>query len=441
MESWRFVYNVALSTSWPLLWLYYRLRQAASGKYASSYRFRLGLWLPPRLGTVCSPVWIHALSVGEVLSAVPLVHQLRVTHPQQALVFSVATEKGFAVAQKEIGPFVTTVFYLPHDHLWNMTRFVRHVRPAAFILVETDLWPNLLWTLKKRHVPVLMVNARLSLRSFSRLQRFRPLSRRLLASVDRIYVQSKEDARRFAALGVPWPRLRVAGNLKFDLALFQKRKYSQRALTPALVLKDRRPLWIAGSTHDGEEATVLKAHKSLLRRHPRALLVLAPRHVERGPRLAALCEALGLRWAMRSRGDGVNAAQVLILDSIGELAALYPLAQGAFIGGSLVPFGGHNPLEAAVHGVPCCWGPYLDNFREIESFLLGERCGRRVTHEKDMLSFLLEVLDDRVWPLNQRTFFAQRVCDQAGAAVVIAQDVMALAADGLAAVDLKKPVC
>lgn len=441
MDPWPFVYNVALSSSWPLLWLYCRLRQATSGKYASSYRFRLGLRLPPRPGTSCSPVWIHALSVGEVLSAVPLVHQLRTTHPQQALVFSVATEKGFAVAQKEIGPLVTTIFYLPHDYLWNMTRLVRHVRPAAFVLVETDLWPNLLWILKKRRVPIIMVNARLSLRSFSRHRRLRPLSRWLLASVDQIYVQSKEDARRFAALGVPRPRLRVAGNLKFDLAVLQKRKYSQRTLTPALVLKERRPLWIAGSTHHGEETTVLKAHRSLLRRHSKALLVLAPRHVERGPRLAALCEALGLRWALRSRGDEVNAAQVFILDSIGELAALYPLAQGAFIGGSLVPLGGHNPLEAAVHGVPCCWGPHLDNFREIESFLLGQGCGRRVTHEKDVLSFLLEVLDDRLWPLTRRTFFAQGVCEQAGAAVVIAQDVMALAADGGLAVDLKKPVC
>lgn len=441
MEPWRFVYNVALSASWPLLWLYYRLRQATSGKYASSYRFRLGLQLPRALKTPSSPVWIHALSVGEVLSAVPLVHQIRSRHPQGSIVFSAATEKGFAVAQKEIGPLVTAVFYLPHDHLWNMTRLVHHVRPSAFILVETDLWPNLLWVLKKRHVPIIMINARLSLRSFARHRRFGPLSRSLLASLDRIYVQSNEDARRFAALGVLGPRLRVAGNLKFDLAVFQKQKYAQSAFRPAFVLQEGRPLWIAGSTHDGEEITVLKAHRILLRRHAKALLVLAPRHIERAARLSALCDALGLRWALRSRRDGVDAAQVLILDSIGELASLYPLAHGAFIGGSLVPFGGHNPLEAAVHGVPCCWGPHLDNFREIESFLLHDGCGRRVEHEEDLLAFLLEVLDDGVWPLSRRTRCALSVCDQAGAASVIARDLMALTAAGGVAVDLEMPLC
>lgn len=433
MEPWRLAYNVVLSASWPGLWLYYLLRKAGSGKYTTSYSSRLGLCLPQISKAFSRPLWVHALSVGEVLSSVPLLHEIRHRQPEVAIVFSAATEKGLAVAQKEVGSLAESIFYLPHDHLWSMTRLVRRLRPAAFILVETDLWPNLLWVLKKALVPVLMVNARLSLRSFRGYRRLAPISRSILACLDRIYVQSEEDARRFASLGVPWTRLRLCGNLKFDLAVFQKEKYSQKNGDPFFMFKDSRPLWIAGSTHDGEEKILLQAHAMVLKRYSNILLVLAPRHIDRVHRLAHLCETMGLRWTLRSRANAIDHVHVFLLDSIGELASLYPLAQAAFIGGSLIPFGGHNPLEAAVHGVPSCWGPHLDNFREIEAFLLKERCGRRVHNAQELEAFLLETLEDRLSLSTRRRLCAHRVSAQAGAASVIAQDLKLLMAENFRA--------
>ncbi len=433
MEPWRLAYNVVLTASWPGLWLYYRLRKATSGKYTSSYLSRLGLCLPSISKAFSRPLWVHALSVGEVLSSVPLLHEIRRRHPEVAIVFSAATEKGLAVAQKEVGPLAESIFYLPHDHLWSMIRLVRRLRPAAFILVETDLWPNLLWVLKKALVPVLMVNARLSLRSFNGYRRLGSISRSILACLDQIYVQSEEDARRFASLGVSWTRLRVAGNLKFDLAVFQKEKYSQKNRFPFFMYQERRPLWIAGSTHDGEEKVLLQAHAMVLRRYPNTLLVLAPRHIDRAHRLTHLCEAMGLRWALRSRTNAIDHVQVFLLDSIGELASLYPLAQAAFIGGSLIPFGGHNPLEAAVHGVPCCWGPHLDNFREIEAFLINKGCGRRVHNAQELQAFLLETLKDDLSSSTRRRLCAHSVSAQARAAPVIAEDLKVLMAENFRA--------
>ncbi len=426
MEAWQVLYNVVLSASWPLLWFYYRIEEKTSGRYGASYPQRLGLRLPRSSKAGPKPLWIHALSVGETLSTLPLVHRIRTMRPDVPLCFSTATDKGYRVACKELARHGAAVFFMPHDHVWNMSRLVARLDPAVFVLVETDLWPNLLWALKKRQVPALMVNARLSPRSFARYARLGSLSRRLLAPLDRIYVQSREDARRFARLGVSPERLRVAGNLKFDLAVHQKENVAGWAGGGMLLGTTNRPVWIAGSTHAGEENLVLDAHREILRRHPNALLIVAPRHIERASLVAALCNSRSLRWKFRSRNGPVGDVQVFILDSIGELASLYPLAKGAFIGGSLVPAGGHNPLEAAVHGVPCCWGPHLYNFREIEAFLVEEGCSRPVPDAESLRAFILETMDEHRWDSQRRSACARKVCAQAGAAPLLARDIVAL---------------
>lgn len=426
MEPWQVLYNVVLSPSWPLLWFFYRIEEKTSGKYAASYPHRLGLHLPQSSKAGPKPLWIHALSVGETLCTLPLVHRIRTMRPDVPLFFSTATDKGYRVARKELAPRGAVVFFMPHDHVWNMTRLVARLDPAVFVLVETDLWPNLLWALKKRQVPALMVNARLSPRSFARYARLGSLGRRLFASLDRIYVQSRDDASRFARLGVSAECLRVAGNLKFDLAVYQKENPLGWAGPGTLVGAINRPVWIAGSTHAGEENPVLDAHRGVLRQQPDALLIVAPRHIERAPVVAKLCESRSLRWKLRSHNEPVGDAQVFLLDSIGELASLYPLAKGAFIGGSLVPAGGHNPLESAVHGVPCCWGPHLDNFREIEAFLVREGCGRPVPDAEALRAFILEAMDEHLWPPQRRSDCARNVCTQAGAAPLLARDIVAL---------------
>lgn len=428
MQTWQILYNVVLSASWPALWFFYRIERLTSAKYADSHPFRLGLRLPHRPQTDPKPVWIHALSVGETLSTIPLVHEIRALRPEVPLLFSTATDKGYRVARKELERHAAAVFFLPHDHLWNMTRLVARLDPALFVLVETDLWPNLLWVLKKRHVPAIMINGRLSPRSFRRYARLGSLGRRLLEFLDRIYVQSRDDAHRFARLGAAPERLRVAGNLKFDLAVYQKENLRRGRAGATPIRATNRPVWIAGSTHEGEESLLLDAHRGVLRRHPNALLILAPRQIERASAVAALCEGKSLRWELRSRNRPIGDAHVFLLDSIGELASLYPMAAGAFIGGSLVPVGGHNPLEAAVHGVPCCWGPYLHNFREIEAFLMDEGCGRPVDDADAVRAFILESLDERLWNRRRRTDCASKVCAQAGSASMIARDLSALLA-------------
>lgn len=428
MEPWQVLYNVVLSASWPLFWLFYRIEERTTGKYAASYPHRLGLRLPDPSPANSRPVWIHALSVGETLSTLPLVHRIKALRPDVPLWFSTATDKGYRVARKDLGTVAEAVFFLPHDHLWNMTRLVARLNPAVFVLVETDLWPNLLWVLKKRHVPAFMVNARLSPRSFSRYARLASLGRRILDSLDRIYVQSQEDAHRFARLGVPPDRLRVAGNLKFDLAVLQKEKFSTGRDGFRLLGARQRPVWIAGSTHHGEEGLVLDAHRGILRQNPDALLILAPRHIERTPAITRLCDERSLRWELRSRGRPIGDAHVFVLDSIGELASFYPMARGAFIGGSFVPLGGHNPLEAAVHGVPCCWGPHLYNFREIEAFLVKEGCGRPVGNGDALSAFILETMADALWDPQRRMDCARKVCAQAGAASMLARDITAFLA-------------
>lgn len=428
MKPWQVLYNVVVSASWPVLWFFYGIEKHTSAKYAASYPYRLGLRLPrlPKMGL--RPVWIHALSVGETLSAIPLVNEIKGRRPNVPLVFSTATDKGYRVAQRELSPHAASVFFLPHDHLWNMTRLVARLDPAVFVLVETDLWPNLLWVLKKKQIPTLMINARLSPRSFGRYARLGSVSRRLLESLDRVYVQSRDDALRFAQLGVPAERLWVAGNLKFDLAVIQRENFGRNSGVAALIEAANRPVWIAGSTHEGEESLVLDAHQTVLRRYPNALLILAPRHIERAPAVAALCEQNSLRWELRSRNRPVGQAHVFLLDSIGELASLYPMAAGAFIGGSLVPVGGHNPLEAVVHGVPCCWGPYLHNFREIEAFLIHEGCGRAVFNPEALQAFILESMDESLWNRRRRQECASKVCAEAGAARKLARDITSLLA-------------
>ncbi|SHE28620.1 3-deoxy-D-manno-octulosonic-acid transferase [Desulfacinum infernum DSM 9756] len=417
-------YNAVLTAAWPALWLYYRLSAAVSGKYEETYRRRLGLEFPRLKDFPLRPVWIHALSVGEALSAIPLILELKDRLPTQPIVFSTATEKGLQIARNRVAALVDDIFVLPHDLGWTMRRLVRGLRPSLFVLVETDIWPNLLRELRKAQTPAVLVNARLSPRSHGRLRRLAPFVAALFRHFSAIFTQSRLDAERYRSLGVPPRRVHAAGNLKFDLVVMQAEGYAGEDLDlfPGEGKDGRkRPVWIAGSTHPGEESLLVEAHGAVRARYPHALLILAPRHIERAPRIASLCARAGLEPALRSRRDPPDSAPVLILDTLGELARCYALADAAFIGGSLVPTGGHNPLEASVHGVPCCWGPHLFNFREVEAFLLQAGCGRVVRKAADVAAFVLDAFDRGKDPSAARPRCRQAVRNHAGAARRIAR--------------------
>jgi 3-deoxy-D-manno-octulosonic-acid transferase len=371
------LYNVLLSAAFVLAAPYYLWKGRGSGKYLKSFRERLGrapLAAGSRArpsGAGSRPIWVHAVSVGEVLAARTLLAPLAERLPGHGVVLSTTTVTGHAVAQRDARA-ADALFFAPFDLRGPVRRVLDATDPRLLVLVETELWPNLIHEAKQRGVAVALVNGRISPRSFPRYRRVRGLLRRVLDEVDLFLMQGESHAQRIRELGAPASRVRVTGNLKFDaLPPPAPGEGLRRALAPLA----ERPLWVAGSTVAGEEPLVLAAFQELRARFPRAALLVAPRHPERFAEVAALVEGAGFRCARRSQPDGSPAAErdVLLLDTLGELAQVYPLATVVFVGGSLVPAGGHNLLEAAVAGRAVVVGPHMENFREIaEEFRAGQ---------------------------------------------------------------------
>lgn len=332
-----------------------------------AYRGHLGerFGLGPRLSS--PSLWLHAVSVGEVSAAAALVRALRARHPGTPVVLTTSTPTGRAQAATLFGADVE-VRFLPYDTPGSVRRFLERIRPRAAIIMETELWPNLLHECDRRGVPVLFASARLAARSVPRYRRFGTLFSAGLRNAW-VAAQSTADAERFIALGSDPLRTRVAGNVKFDMQLGEAVAEKGRELRRRYL--GERPVWTAGSTHEGEEDLVLEAHAEILRAVRGALLVLVPRHPQRFEGVAALLERRGLIFERRSRTGAVRpGTQVLLLDTMGELAVFYAASDAAFVGGSLVPVGGHNLLEPAALGVPAITGPHTQNGPEIARLLI-----------------------------------------------------------------------
>jgi 3-deoxy-D-manno-octulosonic-acid transferase len=331
-------------------------------------------WISPweRLGfgrRLAAPsIWLHAVSMGEVSAAAALLRALRARHPAVPIVLSTATPTGRARAQSLFGTEVD-VRYLAYDTPGSVRRFLGRVNPRVGVIIETELWPNLLYECRRRAVPVLLASARLTPKSVSRYRRVRSLFGDAVAQNVTIAAQTSEDAERFVAIGASPARTRAVGNVKFDMQLGEEVLATARKLR-AEYLGDR-PVWIAGSTHGGEEEQLLAAHAELRQAIAGALLVLVPRHPQRFASVADLLADRKERFDRRSVAARVRAdADVLLVDTMGELAALYAAADVAFVGGSLVPVGGHNLLEPAALGVPVITGPYTANSAEIARELM-----------------------------------------------------------------------
>jgi 3-deoxy-D-manno-octulosonic-acid transferase len=352
-------------------------------------------------------LWIHAVSVGEVQAAAPLVAAIRAAWPDLPLTLTSATPAGRERARQVCGPKID-VRYGPYDLPWCLRGTLRRLRPALLLIAETEVWPNLLAECARAGVPVMFVSARLSERSTVRLRRLRSLLQPALLQGVSVLAQSDADASRFASLGVPAARIQVGGNLKFDREPATAARLQGSALRAKFAAA--RPMWVAGSTHAGEEQAALEAHLRLRAAHPTALLVLAPRHQPRFEEVAALLARSGLSWMRRSgarearpgttvAGSTVPAAQgatvaVLLLDTLGELEGCYAAADVAFVGGSLVPVGGHNLLEPAACGVATLSGPHLGNAPEVAR-LLSSGGGLRIVHDAAELgAALLQLLGD-----------------------------------------------
>jgi len=337
---------------------------AGTASAAAFWNERLARAAPPPGAPGEGVLWVHAASVGEAQLAAVLIGAWRAQHPQQAVALSCQTATGRARA-RELLPEVP-LCYAPYDVPAAVRRRFAQLRPCALVLMESELWPNLLAEAARREVPVLIASARLSARSLRGYRALRGLLRPAIARAVWVAAQSSADAERFAALGVPAARLSVAGNLKFDRPVPLEAHRRGAALRAQL---GARPLWVAGSTHPAEQAILLEAHRRLCRDAPQALLVLAPRHPPRFEEAARQLQAGAWRYRRRSReGAGAPVAadcQVLLLDTLGELMDFYAAADVAFVGGSLVPVGGHNLLEPAALGLPLLAGPHQGNSPQV----------------------------------------------------------------------------
>ncbi|MCW2476627.1 MULTISPECIES: lipid IV(A) 3-deoxy-D-manno-octulosonic acid transferase [unclassified Symbiopectobacterium] len=354
------LYTILLYLIQPLIWLRLWLR----GRKAPAYRRR---W-SERYGFCAEKVkpngiMLHSVSVGETLAAIPLVRALRHRYPSLPITVTTMTPTGSERVRSAFGNDVFHV-YLPYDLPCALKRFFDQVNPKLVIIMETELWPNLITELHRRDIPLVIANARLSERSAAGYKKISSLTRRILRRTTLIAAQNQEDGERFIDLGLQRSHLAVTGSLKFDISVTPE--LAARAVALRRQWASRRPVWIATSTHEGEEAIILAAHRELLIRFPDLLLILVPRHPERFPTTQALTQSLGFSYTLRSSGE-VPAAdtQVVIGDTMGELMMLYGIADIAFVGGSLVERGGHNPLEPAAHAIPVLMGPHTFNFKDI----------------------------------------------------------------------------
>lgn len=387
-------------------WLFQMVRH---GKYRNGLSERMGR-VPSRLklpGTHEPVIWVHAVSVGEVLAAAGLVQKLRQRLPQHRIFVSTTTDTGQALARRRFGE--ESVFYFPMDFAFAIRPYLRALRPVMVVVAETEFWPNFMRLAHASNARIAVVNARISDRSWPSYRRFRQWIRRLLENVDLFLAQTSEDAERLHDIGARPERVRVAGNLKFDIAAAEPLAIVGR-VRESLVAEAAGPVLVCGSTVDGEESLLLKAFENLLAQHPRAVMMLAPRHPERFPTVAALLEQMSIRFCKRSVWAAEDlAGGVLLLDTIGELAALYALADIAFVGGSLVPRGGHNIIEPAQHGVAVVVGNHTENFRDIVG-LFQARDAVRIVGPAELPLVFLELLanDTERKALGQRAVETMR---------------------------------
>ncbi|MGD9253549.1 MAG: 3-deoxy-D-manno-octulosonic acid transferase [Holophagae bacterium] len=352
------LYRILLGLLVPLAVPVLTLGQWLAGKRRPPFAERLARSLPPmqKWG-----LWIQAVSVGEVEIARRLIAELRAREPALPLLLTATTATGLALARRTLAE-QATVLPCPLDLTGPVRRVLDAASPRLVVLVETELWPELIHQAERRGVPVAVVNARLSDSSFQKYRRVRPLLRPLLAPIHRVLARDEADAERFRSLGVPAARVRVAGNIKYDLGRDER---PLEWATAVRTMADGRPIVVAGSTMEGEETAVVDAAAALSADGVSPFLVLAPRHPERFDAVVAMLAERGLKVCRRSEGETISGADVFLIDTIGELARAYSLAEAAFIGGSLVPTGGHNPLEAAVWTVPVLSGRHVNNFREV----------------------------------------------------------------------------
>jgi 3-deoxy-D-manno-octulosonic-acid transferase len=383
------LYTLVLYLLLPVAMLRLLWRSLRAPGYRERWAERIGHYAQQDLA---SGVWIHAVSVGEVQAAQPLIRHFLDRHPATSVLVTTTTPTG---AQRLHDLFSDQVqhLYTPFDLPGVMKRFLEAVRPRLAIVMETEIWPNMLRACEERRIPVVLANARLSARSAQGYAQLGALTRETFGRFAMIAAQGPRDAERFRRLGAPAERVQVTGSIKFDVR--QPATLREQAEVMRRNWGTDRPIWVAASTHEDEEEQVLDAHQAIRRTHPRALLVLVPRHPERFGRIAALIERRRMSLVRRSSGEPCGPETTVFLgDTMGELRLFLAAADAAFIGGSLVPVGGHNPLEAAAAGIPAATGPFVFNFTQITELLIGEGAAAQIADAEGLARCMSEWLGD-----------------------------------------------
>ncbi|TAM83579.1 MAG: 3-deoxy-D-manno-octulosonic acid transferase [Acidobacteria bacterium] len=421
------LYSILFSLGIVLMAPYYLWRHRGR-KELAGWRERLGK-LPASLEQEApGAIWVHAVSVGETLAVAGLVKQLLERYPDRKIFLSSVTAAGREASEKKL-PRVAGQFYLPFDWKWAVRRVLQQIRPSVLVIVETELWPNLLKTARESGCETILVNARVSDRSFPGYRLGRPFMRRVLENITRICAQTANDAERFKALGADPDRIVVTGNLKFDGRPPEFGTLGIR-LRDILAGENRTPVFVAASTMRGEEALVLQAWQRVRHEHPRALMILAPRHPARFDEVAEMLQARQVNTVRRTKlsekdenmRQRISQAEILLLDTIGELAEIVGLADVVFVGGSLVPSGGHNVIEPAFWGKPILFGPYMYNFRDVASLFLKAGGAVQVADAEGLAEAVLRLLghpadarkigEKAKEAANQQAGAAARILDQ-----------------------------
>ena len=385
----RHLYTLAMYLATPLLVLRLLARGVRSRPYHRRWPERFGFFAAPGFS---GSLWVHAVSVGEVNAAEPLIKALQRDYPNAPLVITTVTPTGTARVHQLFGDSVFHV-YLPYDLPFAVSRFLQRTRPRLALIVETEIWPNLYFACRRRGIPLMIVNARLSERSLRGYLPMRGIVRSALRCVRQIAAQSRTDAARYRLLGADPQQLLVTGNMKFDMPI------PHGAVAEGAAMREhwgpRRPVWMAASTHEGEELAVLEAHLQVLQRLPDALLLLAPRHPERFRLVEHSVRSLGFAVGTRSADSVPSPAhQVFVIDAMGQLMPFFAAAEVAFVGGSLVPIGGHNVLEPAALSTPVLVGPHTFNFEEITRSLIDQGGAERVADNQQLGHDVLQLLCD-----------------------------------------------
>ena len=394
------LYSVATLIVLVALSPYFLYQALRHKKYVGSLGQRLG-YLPVTLNLDGEPsIWIHAVSVGEVLSTRPVIEELRKRYPSLRLFLSTTTRSGQQVARRSVTD-VDGIFYFPFDWPFTVRRTLSIVRPRLFVMVENEIWPTLLRECRRRGIRTVVVNGRISGRSFPRYRVIRPFFRRVLADIDRFCVQGEETARRLVSLGADRSRVTITGSLKFDAldATPLPGRGAARVLR-FFRMSPGRPVLVAGSTTRGEDEAVIRAFNRVrtMPEGANALLIIAARHPERFDEVERLCKSEGLSTVRRSELpiDAEPRCDAVILDTIGELAHLYQIATAVFVGGSLVPAGGHNILEPALYGKSIVFGPHMENFKEIAGLVRKAEGGLCILDRNDLYHQVRLLLENPV---------------------------------------------